>query len=143
MRSKELKNYNLPDNRMYNEALEAKPIELLLVLLFIGVLLVILKYYVYGITFLLLAIICLLFLPNRRLIEFYDTYMIVYNKARKDECNIIYYEDIKSWEYQVKVSYDSLILTLIDDSIQKCNGYSKTRFEKCLNKYLKDKKLTK
>ena len=143
MRSKELKNYNLPDNRMYNEALEAKPIELLLVLLFIGVLLVILKYYVYGITFLLLAIICLLFLPNRRLIEFYDTYMIVYNKARKDECNIIYYEDVKSWEYQVKVSYDSLILTLTDESIQKCNGYSKKRFEKCLNKYLKDKKVTK
>lgn len=140
MRSKELKNYNLPDNRMFNETLEAKPFELLAVFLVASIILLVFKYYVYGFTIMAFSIICLFFLPSRRLIEFYDSYMILYNKARKDECNIIYYEDIKYWEYKTKVSYDQLIITLNDDSVQKCDGYSKVTFEKRLNKYLKDKK---
>ena len=79
--------------------------------------------------------------PSRRLIEFYDDHMILYNKARKDECNIIYYDDIKSWEYKSKVSMDELVIVLQDDSIQKMNAFSKTEFEKKLNKYIKDKKV--
>ena len=140
MRSKELKNYNLPDNRMFNEVLEAKPKVLLSLLIVVGIVLLFAKYYVYGVVFLLLGLTSFIFLPSRRLIEFYDEYMIIYNKARKDECNIIYYEDVKSWDYIVKVSYDSLILNMEDGSVQKCDGYSKTSFENCLNKYLKDKK---
>ena len=141
MRSKELKNYNLPSNRMFNEVLEAKPKVLLSILIVIGVVLLFVQYYIYGVVLLILGFSSFLFLPNRRLIEFYDDYMIIYNKARKDECNIIYYEDVKSWEYIVKVSYDTLILYMEDGSIQKCDGYSKASFENCLNKYLRDKKI--
>ena len=70
-----------------------------------------------------------------------DHYIVLYNKARKDECNIIYYDDIKSWEYKSKVSMDELVIVLQDDSIQKMNAFSKTEFEKKLNKYIKDKKV--
>lgn len=141
MKSKELKNYNLPDNRTYNEAIEAKPIPLLLVLMGIGFVLMLMKRYVIGISLFLFSASCLLFLPSRKLIEFYDDHMILYNKARKDECNIIYYDDIKSWEYKSKVSMDELVIVLQDDSIQKMNAFSKTEFEKKLNKYIKDKKV--
>ena len=141
MKSKELKNYNLPDNRTYNEVLDAKPTTLLLLLMGAGFVLLLGKFYVYGGALFFFGATCLLFLPGRKLIEFYDNHMIVYNKARKDECNIIFYDDVKSWEYQVSVSNDELILTLVDGSVQKCDGYSRSEFENCLNKYMKDKKV--
>ena len=115
MKSKELKNYNLPDNRTYNETLDAKPMKLLLVIMIIGFIVLICKQYIYGACIFFLSIYyCILFLPSRRIIEFYDDFMIVYNKARKDECNIVYYDDIKSWEYKVSVSSDQLVITLKD-----------------------------
>lgn len=141
MKSKELKNYNLPDNRVYNQKLEAKPIALLLVIMGLGFVLLIMKYYIYGTVLFFFAAACIMFLPSRRLIEFYDDYMIMYNKARKDECNIIYYDDIKSWDYRVAVAGDELILVLNDDSVQKCDAYSKKEFENELNKYIKDKRI--
>lgn len=141
MKSKELKNYNLPDNRVFNEAIDAKPVNLLLVMMGIGFILLLGKKYVYGGALFFFGAACLLFLPSRRIIEFYDEHMIMYNKARKDECNIVYYDDIKCWEYKVSVSADELIITLSDGSIQKCEGYSKTEFESNMNKYVKDKKV--
>lgn len=142
MKSKELKNYNLPDNRTYNETLDAKPMALLLIIMIVGFVLLINGKYIYGACIFFVSSACLMFLPSRRIIEFYDDFMIMYNKARKDECNIIYYDDIKAWEYKISVSADKLILTLKDDSIQTCDAYSKTKFEEYMNKYCKDKKVT-
>ena len=141
MKSKELKNYNLPENRAYNEAIEAKPMVLLLVIMGIGFILMLLKEYIVGISLFLLGASCLIFLPNRRIIEFYDEYMILYNKARKDEFNVVYYDDVKSWDYKTRVSMDELTITLNDDSIQKIDAFSRIEFENDLNKYLKDKKV--
>lgn len=141
MKSKELKNYNLPDNRTYNETLEAKPIGLFLVLMGIGFILLLSRNYIYGGALFFFSAACVIVLPNRKIIEFYDTYMIVYNKANKNECNIIYYEDIKTWEYKVTVSDDKLIMNLVDGSVQTCDAYSKVKFEKYLNKYMKDKRI--
>lgn len=140
MKSKELKNYNLPD-RTYNEVLEAKPKALLLIMMIIGLILIIVKAYVYGSSLLFFGLACLIFLPGRRIIEFYDDHMIVYNRARKGECNIIYYEDVNTWEYKYGVSKDELIINMEDGSVQKCEGYSKLEFENILNKYMKNKKL--
>lgn len=141
MKSKELKNYNLPENRTYNEAIEAKPMALLLIIMAIGFGLMLIKQYIVGISLFLFGAACLIFLPNRRIIEFYDDYMILYNKARKDECNVVYYDDVKSWEYKTRVSMDELVITLNDDTIQKVDAFSKIEFESDLNKYLKDKKV--
>lgn len=141
MKSKELKNYNLPDNRTYNETLEAKPTTYLLIVMIIGFILLLEKYYIYGCALFFFGAIVLIVLPSKRVIEFYDDFMIVYNKARKDECNLIYYDDVKSWEYKVSVSVDELTIILKDDSVQKVLGYSKTQFENCMNKYLKDQKV--
>lgn len=141
MKSKELKNYNLPDNRTYNDVLDAKPVPFLLIVMGVGFVLLINKLVIFGCALFFLGAACLIFLPNRKLIEFYDDCMIIYNKARKDECCIVYYDDVKSWEYRMSVSDDELVLILADDSIQKVDGYSKTEFEKQLDKYMKDKKI--
>lgn len=145
MKSKELKNYNLPDNRMYNIDIEAKPINLFFILMIIGLLLAIGKYFVYGLSLFIFSLLCIFILPNRRMIEFYDDHMIIYNKARKDECNIIYYEDVKSWEYVTKLGVvaDEIIFTLNDDTKQTLEAFNKNKFEKPLNIYLKDKKIVK
>lgn len=141
MKSKELKNYNLPDNRTFNQSLEAKPMRFLVLMMLLGFILLLAKRYTSGVALFFFGAACLIFLPNRRMIEFYDNHMIVYNKARKDECNIIYYEDVKSWEYRVKVSCDELIINMEDGTIQKVDGFSKSEYENCLNKYIKDKKI--
>lgn len=143
MKSKELKNYNLPDNRTYNDDIDAKPINLFFILMIVAIIIVMKKLYIYGISLFVFALLCLFILPNRRMVEFYDDHMIVYNRARKDECNILYYEDIKSWEYIQKLglSPDEIIFTLSDDSIQKLEAFNKAKFERLFNLYLANKKV--
>ena len=86
MKTRELKSYNLMSNRSYNEALDAKPYVLLYILFFFGIGLVLFSEYVFGVAVIFFSASCILFLPQRVLIEFYDEYMIAYNKANKDEC---------------------------------------------------------
>lgn len=140
MKSKELKSYNLPDNRLYNSSIEAKPVVALSILMIIGFTIMFFGFYIYGIGIFILASFSLLFLPNHKIIEFYDEYMIIYNKARRDECNIVYYDDITSWEYATFMYKDELIISLKDGTLQKVNAFSKKLFEKELNKYKPKKK---
>ena len=140
MKTRELKSYNLMSNRSYNEALDAKPYVLLYILFFFGIGLVLFSEYVFGVAVIFFSASCILFLPQRVLIEFYDEYMIAYNKASKDDCALIYYEDVTSWYYRFNVYQDTLEICLVDGTIQKIPGYSKTVYESILNKYLKDKR---
>ena len=140
MKTKELKSYNLMSNRSYNEILDAKPYALLYSLFFLGIIIVLFSEYIFGVAIIFFSAACIIFLPQRVLMEFYDEYMIVYNKASKDDCVLIYYEDVSSWYYKFNVYQDTLEIHLVDDSIQKIPGYSKTVYESIMNKYLKDKK---
>ena len=140
MKTRELKSYNLMSNRSYNEALDAKPYVLLYILFFYGIGLVLFSEYVFGVAVIFFSASCILFLPQRVLIEFYDEYMIAYNKANKDECSIIYYDEVASWSYVFNVHQDFLEIVLTDSSVIKIPGYSKTAYEATMNKYLKSKR---
>lgn len=139
MKSKELKSYNLPDHRLYNDCIDAKPIVMLMFIMSVGFMVMFLGLYVQGAAIFIVSAFSILFLPSRRLIEFYDDYMIVYNKARKDECNIIYYDDAKYFEYISSVYMDKVIITLSDDSTQSVSAFSKTKFEKQIGRYIPKK----
>ena len=141
MKSKQLKSYNLSPDRAYNEVLDAKPYLLFTLIAVVGVVFITRALLIPGSILVVTGILSLLIFPPRRLIEFYDDNMILYNKASKADCVDIYYDEIESWKYIQGVKDDEIIFKMLDGSEQKISAYSKLRFEKCLNKYLKDKNI--
>ena len=58
---------------------------------------------------------------------------MLYNRHDKRECFIIYYEDMVSWHYEWNPSYDQLVISLVDGSVEKQEVYAKYRIGKWLN----------
>ena len=140
MKSKELKQYNLPEDRIILSQIDAKPNVILFAILFIGFGLVTLKSIIWGASMILVSFMGIVVLPKRVLIEFCYDYLILYNHANKTTCEIIYYEDVLKWKYVAGLGYDELRIKLVDDSVHKVDGFSKMLFETSMNRFLKDKK---
>ncbi len=140
MRTKELKVYNLPNNRTINADIDAKPYTLLLGLMGLGVMLMIFNAYIYGASLLLLGLFAIALLPRKILIEFSDNYMVLYNKVDKNDCVIIYYDDIVFWNYQRNVQNDTLTIELLDGSVESINCFDKHRIQRFMFIYAKGKK---
>lgn len=141
MKSKQLKSYNLSPERTYNELLDAKPYGLFLMLFILGFVFLFCGLLVSGAILVVTAIISFLVLPSKRLIEFYDDNMIIYNRASRNDCYNIYYADVVSWTYNSRVTDDDVIFYLKDGSSQTVDAYSKIIFEKRINKYLEGKNI--
>lgn len=140
MNSKELKRYNLPEDRFLLAVIDAKPSFILFLIFIIGLVLVVARQYSVGIVVTLLAAISYITLPSRVLIEFYQNYLVLYNHANKNDCEMIYYDEVVKWRYVYGINYDYVELILVDDSTHTIDAFSRALFEGLLNKYLKDKK---
>ena len=142
MKSKELKVYNLPNDRQINQTIDAKPYDLMIITLSAGIIISFLENLTaVGITVTVISVFCLLFLPKRILMEFSDDYAVLYNRADHNECLMIYYEDVLSWKYQRGVTYDELKISLEDGSSASVEAFSRFRFESVMNLYLREKKV--
>lgn len=140
MESKELKRYNLPEDRILLGIIDAKPDSYLLIVFFLGVILLLGKNYILGMAFISLTLLAFLFLPKRVLVEFYENYLVLYNHASKNDCDMIFYDEVVKWRYSYGVSYDELEIFLVDDSVHRVDGFSKMLYETQMNRFLKDKK---
>lgn len=140
MESKELKRYNLPEDRVLLGIIDAKPDTYLFIVFIVGVILLLTKQYTLSIVFISSPILAFIFLPNRVLVEFYDKYLVLYNHASKNDCEMIYYDEIVKWRYVYGTSYDELQIKLVDDSAHSIDGFSKMLYEGYMNRFLKDKK---
>lgn len=140
MESKELKRYNLPEDRQLLGIIDAKPSAILFFIFLMGITLVVIKQYLIGMIIIILSTLSFSFLPSRILIEFYKDYLVLYNHASKLDCEIIYYNEVVKWRYIFGISYDYVEFTLIDDSTHTIDAYSRSEFESYLNRFLKDKK---
>lgn len=140
MNSKELKRYNLPEDRYLLAVVDAKPSFILFLIFIIGLVLVVVRQYSVGIVVTLLATISYVALPSRVLMEFYQNYLVLYNHANKNDCEMIYYDEVVKWRYVYGINYDYVELILVDDSTHAIDAFSRSLFEGYLNKYLKDKK---
>ncbi len=140
MDSKELKKYNLPEDRLLLAAIDAKPSVVLFMVFMVGMILMVARRYGVGIIMSLLAITAYVALPSRILIEFYQNYLVLYNHANKNDCEMIYYDEVVKWRYVYGVSYDYVEIVLIDDSTHTIDAFSRSRFEGFLNRFLRDKK---
>ena len=140
MKSKELKTYNLPEDRVLLAAIDAKPEWMIFAFFVLGVFLIVYQRYIAGSSFFGIAICATFFLPNRVLVEFYSDFLVIFNHANKNTCEIIYYDDVVNWSYVYGITYDTLDIKLIDDSVHSIDAYSKVLFENLMNRFLKDKK---
>ncbi len=140
MKSKELKKYNLPEDRILLGVIDAKPTWYLFVVFLIGMFLCVFREYMIGLFVSSIVTLALIFLPKRVMIEFYEDYLVLYNHASKNDCEMIYYEDIVKWRYNYGINYDDLEIILTDDSTHIIDGYSRVEYETMMNRFLKDKK---
>ena len=140
MKSKELKIYNLPGDNTPLSEINAKPTGILVSLMIIGCFLAVLKIsIVYGLMMIVVGFICVCFMPRVTLMEFYYDYFVMYNRADRNTCVLIYYKEVVSWCYLWNAKKDTLVVELEDGSIEKIEGFSKTIFEAYMYRYLKDK----
>ena len=140
MKSKELKAYNLPSDNPISSEINAKPTALFLLLIVFGIISLAFSIPIsYSSALISIGAICLIATPRVTLIEFYNDYMVVYNRADRNTCIIIYYNEVASWYYSRGATKDALIIEMEDGSIERVNAFSKTIFETKMSKYLKDK----
>ena len=140
MKSKELKTYNLPADEPVLGQIDAKPNLLFLCFIFLGLLSFLFKIpALYGLTMIAVAIIAMAYMPRVLLIEFYSAYLVLYNKADRDNCFLIYYDDVTCWYYSWSPAHDYLYIELQDGSIEKIEAFSKPLFEGHMNRFLKEK----
>lgn len=140
MKSMEIKSYNLPSGRLINAKISARPNLLFLILFSIAIISFFIKIpVIYGISTIAIVLIALAFMPSVTLMEFYDDYLVMFNKADKNVCQLIFYDEVTSWYYNWGASHDFLYIQLEDGSVEKIEAFSKTLFEKYMNRFLKDK----
>lgn len=141
MKSKSLKSYHLPAVREVLQSFEAKPY-LYLTLLAIASLLAVVEgtYFLPGLIILFTCIFAIVILPNRLLIEFSEDYMVVYHRVNKDDCMMVYYEDVLAYFIEKNRRYDLVYFVLTDGSEIHVPIFNRRGSEKILDMFLHGKK---
>lgn len=97
VKSKVLKIRNLPTDGRKIDQINAKPYLVIAVFLFIGIALLFTRVYLIGIVITFLFLYCLLFVKDVVLIEFYETYAVFYLNNGKEECFLLFWQDVAKW----------------------------------------------
>ena len=141
MKSKELKTYNLPLDNPVIAQIDAKPSSFFVILICIGFASFMLDMpRTYGLIMILSSIIALTYMPRVVLMEFFQEYLVAYNKADKNNCVLIYYEDITSWSYVWGAQHDYLCIELQDGNEERVEAFSRAIFESNMNRFCKEKR---
>jgi len=141
MKSKELKTYNLPKDDLLISSIDAKPSFLFLLLTIFGILLLFFESFrLYGASILVITLITYLYLPKVTLMEFFQDYLVLYNRADNNTCVLVYYDEVVSWNYTWSANRDYLNIELQNSQKERIEAFSKTIFESNMNRFLKEKK---
>ena len=141
MKSKALKTDNLPEDREIEYRINAKPFILLGLIVVFGTGMMFYPSFVYiGAAIAATGLFALLFLPSRILLEFSKDYVVVYHRVNQNECELIYYDEIVSYQYVRNPQSDYLVFELENGETIRVSCFGKTRVEMILNHYAKDKK---
>ena len=135
MKSKEIRVRNLPKDDVPFYVSNVKPTSFLIIAMIMGICFLWIRSYlqVIGVMVIMVSLFSLLMLPDSKLYEIHQDYIVLYNRHDKSECFIIYYEDMVSWHYEWNPSCDQLVISLVDGSVEKQEVYAKYRIEKWLN----------
>lgn len=105
---------------------QLKPTVFLALMVMTGMIFVAAKPYLIlgGIMMVMLGAFCLFVMPDGVLCEFTRDYLVLYNRRRSQDCMLIYWEDIVSWQYEWHANTDYLIIMLVDGSTERQEVYS-------------------
>ena len=141
MKSKELKIYNIPRDKPPLLVLTVKPRQLLFVILLMSIALFCLNH-AYSMISLVAGAICLFALvamPDRTLLEVYESMLIIYDSRRMDSCHCIYWEEILHWQYIREQHKDCLRIELIDGRCIECDCFRNNKLIFYLNFFAQNK----
>lgn len=142
VKSQVIKTRNLPED-LSRTAYEVhvKPWWFLIIVLVADVFIMILKPYMISlfIPLVILTLFAIFGMPDKVLVQFTPDYLVMYNRKSKDECTLVYWDEVVSWVYEYHNAADVLKLELIDGSIESVEMYSKRSVRKKMNLYAKDK----
>ncbi len=138
IRSKVLKNRNIPSSGNLLGKVCSKPYGIIIIGIMMGTILLSNEHYISGIVILFLFSYYLFFVRNLKLIEFYDQYAVFYLHNGKDECYVLFWEDIESWMILSKWNdTDKLKVVLKNHEIITLNCIGKKKIKKYFLTYSK------
>ena len=143
MKSQVIKIRNLPISSKTFHSVCVKPKGILVFLLFIGLVVSFQSSY-YSSTLVCLVMIpifALCFMPDWELVRFTQDYLIMFNTRDREQCSIIYWDEILNWQYEWHPSGDLLVVNLIDGSSQCVDMFSKKSIYKYMNLFLPNKEI--
>ncbi|MEG0077009.1 hypothetical protein [Anaerorhabdus sp.] len=141
MKSKTLKIRNIPKEPPIIATVSVKPTATLTALMFISFIMIIFNqiFSYMGVILFGLSSFCLFVLPDRKLIEFTHDYIILYNCKERGDCNILYWEDILTWQYIWRPDRDELEIELVDHTVESIECFSKKTVVPLLRAFVREK----
>ena len=137
IRSKKLKTRNLPEPREAIDQINAKPYVFIALFLFIGLYMFFMTSYLWGVFMIAIFLYYLVFVKNKILTEFYEDYIVFYNDKDEEECYIVFYNEIKSWSYEVgRFATDTVQITFKDGKRIAFDCLSKRKMKRYLNEHV-------
>lgn len=138
LKSKKMMTRNIPKEGILKDKVTNKPYPILISLFVIS--LSLLKPLPLVAVVVLSLSIYLLISKERRLIDFYDDYLIFYTDLKNEECYILYVDEILDWRIESCSKLLSLKVTLIDNKVITLSCGSKHKLLKYFKKNIPNKK---
>lgn len=105
VRSNVLKTRNLPQNTKRLDVINSKPYLFILLFCVIGIFFLMYNCFLIGIAIMLIFGYQLLFVRNVVMTEFYEEYVVFYMDKKREECFLLFWNDVRSWAY-IKKKYE-------------------------------------
>lgn len=143
VKSTVIKIRNLPALGLNVKSIRVKPIGALIGIMALGTVGLFFSSYLaaVGICLVSFGVFGIWLLPDRILLQATPKYLILYNTRDRYCCTLIYWEEIVQWQYEWHPSYDLLALTMVDESVQTIEVYSKRSIAKIFQEYAPGKEI--
>ena len=144
VKSKCLKIRNIPTDGEFLGRINSKPYLFIIVAILIGLALLTTDFYMVGILLCLVFLYCLIFVKNLKLIEFYKEYAVFFLNNGNDECFLLFWQDVSSWNIESHVNdLDILHIQLKNGEEIALKCLSRKKIRKYFNTYAGESNETK
>lgn len=140
MKSKVLKVRNIPQTNVM-ESVKTKPYIFLFVI-FLGGCFLMAYSQIFQTTGTLLvgfAIFALVVTQDRILLQLTEQFVIIHNLVDRDECKLLYWDEVLSWQYLKRSKCDYIVIEMIDGTTERSECHGRFKIESYFKLYAKDK----
>ncbi len=137
VRSNVLKTRNLPQSSKKLDVVNSKPYLFIILLFIIGILFIVYDFLLIGIAITLIFGYNLLFIRNVVVTEFFEDYAVFYMDKNREECFLLFWNDILSWSYvKTKQDFDRIEVVLKNNQKVSFKCLSKNKILKNFKKHV-------